>query len=362
MGSSRKESGQEKHRGGMPTGDAQTGRATKTAAGGRPNLLGGRPEDPKTPKTLRYGLGFYVAKELLDNLVGTVWVSNRIAVLRLRRPTSGQGRPVSTFSIINVYAPTAQRSQGRRGAEERSRFYDQLRTTYADCKRKSTWVAIAGDWNSKLGTRQRDSEGVMETFMGKFGKGTRNANGECLASFLSTTGLYATNTKFQHPMRHRSTWGGLIKKDGILTQYFNQIDYIMVDKKFRNSLKDARAYNGQDFSSDYSLLVTTIRMNELFTMFIRDTRQRGTLTGQEEAWPRNGKRYIGIGRKLTLRAFGLSQKISDNYKENLAAQLNVDCITEEEATSTTEELQRVAQADAASEGEALQRQGRISGR
>ena len=151
-------------------------------------------EDPKTSKTLRYGLGFYVAKELLDNLVGTVWVSNRIAVLRLRRPTSGQGRPVSTISIINVYAPTAQRSQGRRGAEERSRFYDQLRTTYAEWKRKSTWVAIAGDWNSKLGTRQRDSEGVMETFMGEFGKGTRNANGECMASFLSTTGLYATNT------------------------------------------------------------------------------------------------------------------------------------------------------------------------
>ena len=29
-------------------------------------------EDSKTPKTLRYGLGFYVVKELLDNLVGTV--------------------------------------------------------------------------------------------------------------------------------------------------------------------------------------------------------------------------------------------------------------------------------------------------
>ena len=143
--------------------------------------------------------------------------------------------------------------------------------------------------------------------MGEFGKGTRN--GECLASFLSTTGLYATNTKFQHSMRHRSTWGGLIKKDGILTQYFNQIDYIMVDKRFRNSLKDARAYNGQEFNSDHSLLVTTIRMNELFTTLIRDNRQRGTLTGQEEAWPRNGIRYIGIGRKLALRAFGLSRKI-----------------------------------------------------
>ena len=73
-------------------------------------------------------------------------------------------------------------------------------------------------------------------------------------------------------MHYRSTWGGLIKKDGILTQYFNQIDYIMVDKKFRNSLKDARAYNGQNFSSDHSLVVTTIRMQELFTTLIRDNR------------------------------------------------------------------------------------------
>ena len=180
--------------------------------------------------------------------------------------------------------------------------------------------------------------------MGEFGKGTRHANGECLAYFLSTTALNATNTKFQHPMPHRTTWGGLIKKDRILTQYFNQIDYIMVDKKFRNSLEDARAYNGQDFNSDHSLLVTTIRMNELFTTLIWDNRQRGTLIGQEEAWPRNVKRYTGIGRKLALRAFDLSQKISDNYKENLAAQLSVDSKTEEAATSTTEELQRVAQA------------------
>ena len=45
MGTSWQGSGQEKHRSGMPTGDAQTGRATKTAAGRRPNLLGGRPED-----------------------------------------------------------------------------------------------------------------------------------------------------------------------------------------------------------------------------------------------------------------------------------------------------------------------------
>ena len=125
--------------------------------------------------------------------------------------------------------------------------------------------------------------------MGEFGKGTKNANGECLASFLSTTSLYATNTNFQHPMRHHSTWGGLIKKDGILTQYFNQIDYIMVDRKFRTSLIDARVYNRQEFNSDHSLDVTTIRMNELFATLLRDNRQRGTLTGQEEAWPRNGK-------------------------------------------------------------------------
>ena len=45
---------------------------------------------------------------------------------------------------------------------------------------------------------------------------------------------------------------------------------------------------------------------------------------------------------MALRAFGLSQRISDNYKENLAAQFNVDGITMEAATSTTEELQRVA--------------------
>ena len=62
--------------------------------------------------------------------------------------------------------------------------------------------------------------------MGTYDKGTRNESGEKLATFLSQAELYATNTTFQKPMRHRSTWNAHIQDK----QIYNQIDDICVNQ------------------------------------------------------------------------------------------------------------------------------------
>ncbi len=92
-------------------------------------------EEPgTTPVKQRYGLGFFVARELMESVVGFKRVSNRIAVLRIRRRSGGKRRSFCTISIINVYGPTSQRTGTKQGHLEQEMFFRQLQATYEDCE------------------------------------------------------------------------------------------------------------------------------------------------------------------------------------------------------------------------------------
>ena len=56
-------------------------------------------------------------------------------------------------------------------------------------KSRSSLIFLCGDFNSKLGREKGN-----EAFMGHYGKGTRNSNGEHLIQFLLQHQLYAANT------------------------------------------------------------------------------------------------------------------------------------------------------------------------
>ena len=54
------------------------------------------------------------------------------------------------------------------------------------------------------------------------------------------------NTWFQQPLRRLYTW----KSPGDISR--NQIDYIMINQRFRNCVKQARTYPGADINSDHN--------------------------------------------------------------------------------------------------------------
>ena len=58
-----------------------------------------------------------------------------------------------------------------------------------------------GDFKAKAGDVEDRESGV-----GKFGLGTRNENGERLASFSEVNELLLTNTCFKHHKRNRYRW------------------------------------------------------------------------------------------------------------------------------------------------------------
>ena len=210
---------------------------------------------PGTPPHLQYGQGFYVSPSWIPYYYGVKQISNRISIIQFQ--VNGPRRRKVLLSIINVYAPTSARISAN--PAEGDQFYEELTTVLEQCNRTSYITFILGDFNSKLGLKHDP----IETFMGSYGKGTRNRNGHLFANFLAESQYYASNTTFQHHMRHRSTWYGRIARKHI----YNQIDYILIPlnllRKHPGVLKNSRSHDYTEFPSDHKLLITTLLLRNI---------------------------------------------------------------------------------------------------
>ena len=83
-----------------------------------------------------------------------------------------------------------------------------------------------------------------------------NERGEKLIEFCQSRKLTITNTWFTQPNIRKYTW---ISTDG---KTKNQIDYIMIHIRFRNSgVKQTKTYPGADIGSDHNLVVATVKIN-----------------------------------------------------------------------------------------------------
>lgn len=66
--------------------------------------------------------------------------------------------------------------------------------------------------------------------------------------------LMITDTLFPHKTIHKATW---TSPDGVTR---NQIDHILVSRKFRNSVKDTRVFRSADIGSDHFLVCMEVKL------------------------------------------------------------------------------------------------------
>ena len=91
--------------------------------------------------------------------------------------------------------------------------------------------------------------------MGKFGYGEENERGEKLLNFCLNNNLVIANTMtYKRKAKHQWTWES---PDGVTK---NQIDYVLVNKKWRTSITSCRAFPGADIGSDHQLLLAGVRI------------------------------------------------------------------------------------------------------
>ena len=100
---------------------------------------------------------------------------------------------------------------------------------------------ILGDWYTIVGDES------YWNIVGSHGLGRLNHRGQMLIDFCERNGPIVTNTLFKKPKRRLYTW----KAPGDWSR--DQLDYILVKHRFRNSAKDVQTLPGADTDSDLNL-------------------------------------------------------------------------------------------------------------
>lgn len=165
--------------------------------------------------------------------------NERMMLIQLRT------KPINT-NLIQVYAPTADSDE-----ETIEKFYSDLNELTKKLKKHEINV-IMGDFNAKVG------KGRIENTVGGFGLGDRNERGERLIEFCQEKDLVIANTFYELPPRRLYTWTSpRSSKEKIIR---NQIDFICVNRRFRNSIESAKTYPGADADTDHELLVANVKV------------------------------------------------------------------------------------------------------
>ena len=186
------------------------------------------------------GVGFIVRKEVVPAVMGCQPVSSRIITLRIR------ASPFNIY-IIQAYAPTSDHDE-----KEVDAFFHQLQGLIAQ-KPKNDILVVQGDWNAKIGKdTARDWKGVC----GQYCNELTNDRGLKLLEFATYNKLVVTNTLGPHKPSRIWTWHS---PDG---RHHNQIDYILVSKRFKSSVNIARtrSFPGADVGSDHDQLLMTFKL------------------------------------------------------------------------------------------------------
>ena len=146
------------------------------------------------------------------------------------------------FSLIQVYAPTSSASDA-----DMANFYDDVEVALKKCKHNEIPI-IMGDFNAKVGNN------TLGKTIGNNGLGTKNERGITLVEWCHEQNLCITNTWFKKSEEKLWTW----KSPDDQTR--NQIDFILVPQKFRNTITDVSAISTADCDTDHNPLVAKFRL------------------------------------------------------------------------------------------------------
>lgn len=182
------------------------------------------------------GVGFIVNKEVARCINNFSPISDRVALLQINT------KPF-ILNLIQVYAPIADALD------------DDVEQLYADIDKAKNYCGnsditiVMGDFNAKVGCGKR------EEVVGDFGLGTSNERGDRFVQFCQEQDLIIMNTFFKLHPRRLYTWISNANRN-----VKNQIDYITVNRRFRNIIKSTKTYPGADVFSDHNLLVATVKL------------------------------------------------------------------------------------------------------
>ena len=181
------------------------------------------------------GVGIILDKERSKSLMGYWAISDRVLLVKLK------GHPFN-ISIIQAYAPTSASTE-----DDIEAFYETLEKAKDQCKSQYI-IIMMGDFNARVG---KQHEGHI---VGEHGPGIRNERGETFVRWCQANEQVITNTWFEQHPRQPWTWMSPVN----VTK--NQIDYITINNRFRNSVQQSKSYPGADCGSDHNPVICKLKV------------------------------------------------------------------------------------------------------
>ncbi|CAG2220119.1 Craniofacial development protein 2 [Mytilus edulis] len=161
------------------------------------------------------GVAIIMNKECTKSLIEWEPINERL--IRARFSSS-----YAKTTIIQCYSTTNDTEE-----EINDAYYEALQAQISKTPLHDV-LLIIGDQNAKVVKLNTKHERAM----GKEGHGVMNENGERLASMCSTNELVIGGTLFKHKDIHKTMWNSPNNRDK------NQIDHIIINGKWRRSLRD----------------------------------------------------------------------------------------------------------------------------
>uniref|UniRef100_A0A8D8YDR6 Craniofacial development protein 2 n=1 Tax=Cacopsylla melanoneura TaxID=428564 RepID=A0A8D8YDR6_9HEMI len=183
----------------------------------------------------RKGVGFILNQRTMNTVETIHRESERVIAIKIK------AQPVDLF-IIEAYAPTSDAAE-----EEVDEFYESVKNVINKKKSRDILLLI-GDFNSKVGKQRRGDT------MGPYGTGKINDRGENFINFCIENDLVITNTWFEQKETARYTWtapGGRLR---------NKIDYVCINKRYRNTITNSKSRPGADCGSDHVPVVANLQV------------------------------------------------------------------------------------------------------
>jgi hypothetical protein len=177
---------------------------------------------------ISYGQVFSYMRESYQQL-GEEFISDRMSYIIL------SGRWCNII-VLNVHAPCEDK-----GDDVKDSFYDQF--SWYDMK------IISGYFSSKAGTENISKLTIENESLHEIS----NDNGVRIVNFATSTNLVVKSTMFPHCKIHKYTW---TSPEG---DTHNQIDHILIDKRWHSSVLDVRSFRGDDCATDHYLVVAEVR-------------------------------------------------------------------------------------------------------
>ena len=178
-----------------------------------------------------------------------------------------QGIILHNITFVNVYAPTEDTED-----EIVDEFYETLQSVYDELPKHDAVITL-GDFNAKLGKEQiyRDTIGRHSL------QDTTSNNGFRLVQYATTNNFKVLSTWYPRKDIHKRTW----KIPG--TEDTNQIDHILVSKRWATDIENIRTYRGANSDSDHFLVGARLKQKTAhITRNIIENQKRWNIDKLEE--------------------------------------------------------------------------------